>query len=459
MQPLIVLEFNELCPPLLDKWMNSGDLPNFRALHDSSAIFTTEPDTDAPHELEPWIQWYSIHTGLPYSEHKVFHLTDGPTAGHVNIWQVLNKAGHTTGNISSMNAATKVGDGSFAMPDPWCTTESSTPASLMPLQHFIQKQVQEYTNAESRNGLATMLSFVRSLVQNGLQPQTAISLARQLGSEKISNGKTGWRRAIALDAILADVFRHHWLKTRPAYATFFLNSTAHYQHAYWRHMEPDAFVNPAPPAEVSIYENAILAGYKNMDSIIGRFMEFERDGAQLVLMTALSQQPFLKYEATGGQKFYRARNIDVFLSELGLVPSDIRPVMTHQYRVDFGTPEALSKAYDILASIALDGEQVLDLEQEENGLRIGCRLNTQQPADAQMIVNGQNRPFFEVFYQIEETKSGCHHPDGVLWVKTGNHKVHSEKVSILDWFPTVLDHFGIQAEKQMHGRSLQSFLT
>ncbi|MCI5044693.1 MAG: hypothetical protein MRY72_08350, partial [Aquisalinus sp.] len=384
---------------------------------------------------------------------------DGPAAGHENIWQLLHQAGLTTGNISSMNAATKVDDGSFAMPDPWCTTEHSTPDTLIPLQHFIQKQVQEYTNTDSRNALTTMLSFVRSLIQNGLRPQTAISLARQLGSEKLSNGKTSWRRAMALDAILADVFSYHWHKARPAYATFFLNSTAHYQHAYWRHMEPDAFTNPAPAAEVGIYENAILAGYKNMDGIIGRFMEFERKGVQLVLMTALSQQPFLKYEETGGQKFYRARNINELLAELDLVPTDIRPVMTHQYRIDFATSEALSKAHEILAGITLENERVFDLEVEDNGVRVGCRLNTQQQDDVIMNMNGQNKPFFDVFYQIEETKSGCHHPDGVLWIQTGNHKVHSEKVSILDWLPTVLDHFDIEPNKHMHGHSLRPLIT
>jgi arylsulfatase A-like enzyme len=36
-------------------------------------------------------------------------------------------------------------------------------------------------------------------------------------------------------------------------------------------------------------------------------------------------------------------------------------------------------------------------------------------------------------------KSGCHHPEGVLWVRTGRHAVHSERVSILDVAPTVCD--------------------
>jgi hypothetical protein len=36
------------------------------------------------------MQWYSIHPGLPYDEHKVFDLTDGPKADHPDIWRRLD---------------------------------------------------------------------------------------------------------------------------------------------------------------------------------------------------------------------------------------------------------------------------------------------------------------------------------------------------------------------------------
>ena len=56
-KPVILLEFNELCPPLLHKWMDNGDLPNFKAFYDQSASFITDVDVTDPKYLEPWIQW------------------------------------------------------------------------------------------------------------------------------------------------------------------------------------------------------------------------------------------------------------------------------------------------------------------------------------------------------------------------------------------------------------------
>jgi hypothetical protein len=49
------------------------------------------------------------------------------------------------------------------------------------------------------------------------------------------------------------------------------------------------------------------------------------------------------------------------------------------------------------------------------------------------------KPFSELLYLIDQTKSGGPHPEGVLWFKTGQAKHHERKISIIDIFPTILD--------------------
>ena len=39
MTRVILIEFNELTPRLLDAWMASGDLPNFKRFHDRSQVY------------------------------------------------------------------------------------------------------------------------------------------------------------------------------------------------------------------------------------------------------------------------------------------------------------------------------------------------------------------------------------------------------------------------------------
>ena len=94
---VILLEFNELCPDLLGDFMGRGLLPNFRRLYESSAVFTTDAGEDAPN-LEPWIQWPTVHSGLPFADHGVFHLGDGKKLACKCIAEVLSEERHGGGS-------------------------------------------------------------------------------------------------------------------------------------------------------------------------------------------------------------------------------------------------------------------------------------------------------------------------------------------------------------------------
>lgn len=244
---LLVLEFNELCPPLLKKWMAAGELPNFKKLHDASEVFVTVADAEPP-ALEPWVQWYSMHTGLCYDQHQVFRLTDGPRAGHADIWSVLRDAGLKTGNCSSMNARGYSAPGSFYVPDPWCTTERADPEELNIFYDFVAGMVQEYSNRDKKLSAATAARFLWFMVRHGMKIGTALDIVRQLADERLKDRSLSYRRAAVLDWLQRDLFTYYYKKTRPDFATFFLNSTAHLQHTYWRYMEPEAFESK-PSAE------------------------------------------------------------------------------------------------------------------------------------------------------------------------------------------------------------------
>jgi hypothetical protein len=99
---------------------------------------------------------------------------------------------------------------------------------------------------------------------------------------------------------------------RPHFATFFINSTAHLQHAYWRHMDPDAFALKPAKDEIDSYGDAVLFGYRAMDALLRRFFALAEADTTIILCSALSQQPFLKREGRGGQHFYRLRDVRSF---------------------------------------------------------------------------------------------------------------------------------------------------
>jgi hypothetical protein len=456
MTRVILIEFNELCPRLLDFWMAVGHLPNFKNFYEQSQVFITEADeTD---HLEPWIQWYSIHTGLPYREHGVFHLTDGPRAGHADIWNILHGYGKRVWNCSSMNARGFSFPGSAFLPDPWCTTESAYPVELETFRHFVAHYVQEYSNPDMALGLWDKVQFTSFMATHGLRSATVSAMVRQFASELATPGEK-WRRVSLLDKLQFDLFRNIFIRLRPDFSSFFVNSTAHLQHAYWRHMEPEAFIVHPPPEEIDKYKNAILFGYQEMDSLLGKFIALAGKETQLVFATALSQQPYTKYESIGGHRFYRPRDVIKFLAILGISADRIQPVMTHQYLAFFENDVKAAEAKEKLSCLTFDGKPVIEfVTSEPRTLYFGNQVHTFVEQGSRILIaddHSRSFDFYELFYRIDEIKSGRHHPDGCLWIKTGNHYCHEGKVSILDIMPTILAMYGLPTN-QLVGSPLRT---
>ncbi len=445
---IIFLEFNELCPVLLEQWMSEGLLPNFKKFYENSEVYTTESDEKNGPHLEPWIQWYSMHTGLPFQQHQVFHLTDGPKADHPDIWRILLDSGKTVGNCSSMNAKGFQSDGSFFLPDPWCTTEKAFPPELRTFQNVVARQVQQYSNTDQALSKSDYLRFLSFLVSHGLRMKTATAILRQLITDRLDKEET-WRRAVLLDKLQFDIFQHYFRKYQPDFSTFFLNSTAHYQHSYWRHMAPGAFSVQPTEQERRRYGGAILFGYQSMDKLLGDFFRLASGEVMLILATAISQQAFLKREGSGGQHFYRPRNFESLLDSLGIHAREVLPVMTHQFLLSFSSQSEAQKAQAKIEGVSCQGRQVFDFAPSNPGtLYVGCQIYSPLASDATAAMgDGSSAPFFDLFYSMGALKSGCHHPDGVLWIKSGQHKVHPEKISILEVLPMLLRHYGLAGQR------------
>ena len=141
---VLLLEFNELCPVLLERWMESGALPNFELLHRKSQVFTTVADALPPASaLDPVVL-------DPYrarlAQHGVFRLTDGPTRDEPDLWSIVRQSGAPVMCFSSMNVKGFASQGSLYFPDPWCDSEAAYPRQLEPLSRFVAERVREHSN-------------------------------------------------------------------------------------------------------------------------------------------------------------------------------------------------------------------------------------------------------------------------------------------------------------------------
>jgi hypothetical protein len=465
---LILLEFNELCPSLIHRFMAGGHLPMFQRLHDESLVYTTRAQERAPY-LDPWIQWATVHTGLNFDRHRIEKLNDGQSCDAKRVWDVVSEHGGTSWICGSMSTACRPGFRGALIPDPWTTKVVPTPSEFLPYFRFVQHSVLDSTNARAAMSRQDAIAFARFMLRHGLSARTAAAIVTQLVAER--RGGSRWKRAVLLDRLQFDLFRHHWMRTKPAFSTLFLNSTAHFQHLHWREMEPELFRVQPSASELAEYQSAILFGYQQMDAMLGRVLRMADDKTTVVLATALSQQPCLTYEEQGGKAFYRPIDFGKLLAFAGISGyTHVAPVMAHQFHVEFSSEEAAQRGHERLDALRVNGRPVMRVERNGRRLFAWCAITTSVDRSAEVACEGTgaSASFYAIFYKVEGLKSGMHHPDGLFWIHRpaaaasagararprADHRVFEQPIDLDLVAPTLLAELGIVAPASMRQPSV-----
>lgn len=455
-KPVVALEFNELSPRLMMKFIEAGHLPNFARLRSDSQCYITDAEETSPH-LEPWIQWVSAHSGLSYAEHGVFNLGDANKVNSDSIWDVASRHDRSVWICGSMNAAYKAGVKGRILPDPWSVSVRPNDPELEPYFSFVKSQVLEHTRAEPKYHVTQVFRFARFMLGHGLRVSTVFATLKQIVYERFKNLR--WKRPAILDRFQFDVFRFIYLREAPCLSTFFLNTTAYYQHRYWRNLEPELFDVKPEESEQAVYAKSILFGYQSMDRIVGEVLDMVGDDGIVVFATALSQQPCLKYEASGGKTFYKPDCYARVFRALGIDPSSCsaEPIMSEEFQVRFSTELEAATSMEKFAAATVDGKQAFICKRNGNSLVVGCAIHSRISPDAIFRTAHGSSRFFELFYAADTTKSGMHHPHGMLWMRLPGQRgrTHEQRVPLLDVAPTLLGLLELPVPSSMKGKPIQ----
>jgi hypothetical protein len=256
-----------------------------------------------------------------------------------------------------------------------------------------------------------------------------------------------------LDHVQYDVFRSLNAKFSIDFATFFSNSVAHFQHYFWRNMDPNRFDHPPSAEDSATLADAIELGYRAADTLLGRFMN-DYPEAVLVFCTALSQQPWTETTKCA----YRPSDFTKLLEFAGAVGSyRIIPVMAEEFEIVAEDAAAATLLAERLASLSFRGARLMKTKQHGASIFTGCAFH--EPLVAAALderVDGANggATFRDLFYQISTMRSGRHHRDGVLWVRDGVRRTVPEKLPITAIAPMILEHFGVAIPASMREESM-----
>lgn len=340
---LLLLELNEVNFDVVSDYLSSGiHLPGFKRLLDGAGITTVAEGNY--HELEPWIQWPSVHTGQTYTEHEIFRLGDVVNYSGPQIFETIERAGFSVGAISPMNTKNDLKRPTYFIPDPWTKTASDGGFLSRHLSGAISQAVND--NARSKLTLSTALTLA-IVFFFWIRPSRYVRVLKAA----VWALRKPWRKALFLDIFLYEIHSTLFARKDPSFSTLFLNAGAHIQHHYFFNSRfVDARVLQNPDWYISQNYDPVLEMLKVYDGFLSEITS--SPDTEVIVATGLSQKPYeeLKF-------YYRLKNHVEFLTTLGLKAFEVTPRMTRDFLVSFRTPEEASAGAQLLAQVIVsDGE-------------------------------------------------------------------------------------------------------
>jgi hypothetical protein len=413
---LIFLELNEVNFDIIRKYLRSGVvLPNFKSLLDYQARATTSEDS---YELlEPWIQWPSVHTGKPYSEHQIYRLGDSVKVSPVQIFEKVEAAGYSVGAISPMNTINKLKAPSYFIPDPWTQTESDKSVFSRQLTKALRQTVND--NSSSKVSFTSLFVLFYALLAHVrvVEYLKFIRLA-------LTSFKKPWRKALFLDLLLHEIHLKKIRNNRPDFSTIFLNAGAHIQHHYFLNCSQISERYASNPSwYVSEEEDPLEEMLHVYDSILGDLLGFT--GYEMLVATGLSQVPVSETVF-----YYRLADHEQFLKEIGVKFESVVPRMTRDFLIKFDSPQSAVIAEAKLASLTTgDNKRIFgEIENRGKELFVVLDFSGEIISTTQIEVDGERHLLLPsvVFVAL---KNGQHtgkgfafFSDGIAWCAPDNDK-------------------------------------
>lgn len=406
---LILVELNEINFSIVEKYIQlfPGRFQSLERLQKLHAIITKSENKYE--ELEPWIQWVTVHSGKTYEQHKIFHLGDIVGSKVPQIFEQVEKMGVKVGCISPMNAENRLLKPAYFIPDPWTQTRSDDSWWSLELSRAISQAVNDNSKSHIsvRSAFVFLLAFLR--FSNLYHYFRYLSLA-------VRSRGAPWRKALLLDLFLHDFHLKLMRRTQPGFSTVFLNAGAHIQHHYFLNAEPikrqTSLRNPFWYVEDC--KDPMVDLLEVYDIIIGELLALKQ--ADLVIATGLSQKPYDRIKF-----YYRLRNHSEFLAEIGIDFCAVYPRMTRDFLIKFDSFEATALAQDRLSSLRVSTTGLALFEGIENqGKSLFVTLTYPQEIYADTMLEGDGLliPLLpEVTFVA--IKNGMHQSEGYAFFTDG----------------------------------------
>ncbi len=344
---LILVELNEINFDVVQDYIKNGhQLSSFKKIIDEELVITYSEQEYQ--NLEPWIQWPSIHTGKTYNEHQVFRLGDFVNSNYKQFFEKVEEGGFSVGAISPMNASNNLVNPTYFIPDPWTETYPDKSFFSKAIHSAVSQAVND--NSQSKLTISSIISLALSFIFL-VNPKKYLPMIFYA----VSSIRKPWKRALFLDLLLHEIHVTLFKRKKTEFSTVFFNAGAHIQHHYFFNSK---FVQNLKLQNPSWYIN------KNDDPFLDMLITYNKmlkeileiDGTEVIISTGLSQKPFdyLKF-------YYRLKDHQKFLNELNISFKKVTPRMTRDFLITCNSSDEAKICEEKLKKITLpDGKKLFE---------------------------------------------------------------------------------------------------
>jgi hypothetical protein len=263
---VVQLELNEISYDIISQLIHTkNSLPSFSYINNNWKYLQTVSETEYSN-IEPWIQWVTVHTGKTLEEHEIFHLSDAHKLKFPQIWETLSQHSIASGIVGSMNVTRGKTNGGIFIPDPWAQHNDTFPKELAPLWEVIASKAQQHATCK-KTSVSQLLQVHKICKKLGVSKKMYLLIIQQLIQQKF-NPKKKSKLAAIFDLFLAEIFNNVFRTTDYGFYTLFVNAIAHYQHHYWRAFDKRPFSPDIRYGDINSEDDPISYGYKIYDKIL-----------------------------------------------------------------------------------------------------------------------------------------------------------------------------------------------
>ncbi|MBY0527656.1 MAG: alkaline phosphatase family protein [Gemmataceae bacterium] len=462
---VLLAEFNEITWRLVDPLCAQGKLPTFAEFVREGARGTPVAD-EVPPYLDPWISWTTAYTGRPREEHGVRFLEQPPnTVTGPRVWDVAADAGKRLGIFGSiMSWPPRTDIDGFWVPSTFSPSPETFPAELQPIQELNLGHTRAHSPVAGRARVLPGIRRAWQLLRLGLRPSTAARVARFFAGARLGLC-SAWEKVSLQPLVNLDFFEPLYRKYQPDLATFHTNHVAHYQHRYWRAMDPAPFPTQPSPEEQRRYGPAVEYGYRTADEALRRLWRLADANTVLILASGLGQQPYVNDEFPEGRAILRLRDVRPVIELCGLT-GHCTPLsmMAPQWNLRIADPERRKHAERVLGSawVGTPGTQLFAFVTAGDTINFNVRQTSMRKPDLDALCSfpdagGRTMKLGELCAADDATpKEGCHDRPGVIVLRGPGIRrgVQMNDCTNLDLAPTILHLLGLPVPAHMHGRVL-----